>query len=400
MADLYELYIYDAEGTRQAALQGWEFFEFTQRINAPWNHNLRYQLPSEDKAGEDFVDFLRNDIGVDFILRAIRTDAISGQKNLVYEGFNRTVVDQARSDGSIILNLYGVGLTELLKRRVVIPPSGFESSAKTGRAETVIREYVDEQCISAVDTDRIIPGLSLEANGLTGKTVERTARYTNLYTVVSGVAEDGRVDFGIVGGLDQPVGQFSLHIDWLWGQDKTASNSIGNNPVVFDNRAGHMTIPINSRNRSDEVNVAYIGGPGEGLNRIVLERDGAGITDSPLNRREGFIDARRESSDSALLAVGDVYLIDRQAVDSLTFNVTQVDDVRWLEHWELGDVVTGRYSGRDFTVKITEVSVRLSGGTGTSAIHEYVSAELSPYSFAWELGVVGHSELGESTILG
>lgn len=400
MADLYELFLYDAFGERQAALQGWEFFEFTQRLSAPWNHNLRYELPSEDKEGEDFVDFLRHDIGPDFILRAVRTDAFSGEKSLVYEGLNRTVVDQARSDGSIILNLYGVGLTELLSRRIVIPPSGYESSDKSGRAETVIRAYVNEQCITPTDSSRIIPGLSLETDSLAGKTVTRSVRYTNLYTVVKGLAEDGRIDFGIVGGLDQPVGQFTLHIDWLWGQDKTAGNQVGNNPVIFDSRASHMTIPILSRNRSEEVNIAYIGGPGEGLNRVVLELSRAGDQDSPLNRREAFIDARREPSLSGLRALADLYLFEREAVDHLTFNIRQVEDVRWLEHWELGDVVTGRYFGEDFTVKISEVSVRLSGGTSTSAVHEFVSAELTPYEFYWQLGLTGHSELGESTILG
>lgn len=400
MADLYELYFYSASGEKLAALQGWEFFEFTQRLNAPWNHNLRYQLPSEDKVGENFVNFLRHDIGADFILRAIRTDSFSGQKSLVYEGFNRTIVDQARSDGSILLNFYGSGLTELLSRRIVIPPTGSESSDKAGRAETVIRQYVNEQCISPTDSDRIIPGLTLETDAQKGKSVSRSVRYTNLFTVVSGLAEDGRLDFGIVGGMNQPVGQFTLHMDWLWGQDKTAANQAGNNPVIFDSQAGHMTIPIHSQNRSEEVNVAFIGGQGEGLNRIVLEVDGEGADASPLNRREGFLDARREPSLTGLRALADLYLADREAVNSLTFNVRQVEDARWIEHWELGDVVTGRYYGQDFTVKISEVTVRLSGGTSTSAIHEYVSAELTPYRFYWQLGHAGQTELGDTTILG
>lgn len=397
MADLYEVYAHDPTGQKKIVLQGWEYFEFTQRINSAWNHNMRYGISYEDKEGQVLAEFLRETVDVDWIIRAFRTDPVTDERVLVYEGLNRTIVDQVKADGTILVNLYGVGYTELLSRRVVVPPTGYESSDKIGNAETLIKAYVNDQAVNPADADRIIPGLSIEPDGSFGRLTSYSALYTNLLSVVSKIATDGEIEFGVVGGVTP--GTFALRVLPAWGLDKSTNNLNGVNPVQFDVAAGNMDIPIFSRNRSDERNVVYAGGRGEGINRRFLETHNINLNDSPLNRREGFLDLRNARSDSDLSTASMDYLDKYEAQQKLTFNIIQTESVRWLEHWSLGDIVTSKYFNRTFDQRIKSVTVRIGTGSGQGQ-REFIEPELETLAHAWLLGIDGRTELGETTILG
>lgn len=397
MADVYEVYAHDPTGQKNIVLQGWEYFEFTQRVNSPWNHNIRYGISYKDKEGQKIVQFLRETIDVDWIIRAFRTDPVSGARVLVYEGLNRTIVDQVKANGSILVNLYGVGYTELLSRRVVVPLAGYETSDKAGNAETIIKQYVDEQSVNPADTDRIIPGFSIETDSSFGRYTTYSALYTNLLSVVSKISVDGEVEFGVVGG--SVPGTFVLRVLPAWGTDRSTNNLNNNNPVQFDVEAGNMDIPIFSRNRSEERNVVYAGGRGEGINRLIIERHNINLNDSPLNRREGFLDLRNARSESDLSTAALEYLDKYEAQSKLTFNVIQTQSLRWLTDWSLGDIVTAKYFGRLFDQRITAITVRVGTGAGQGQ-REFVEPEMETLAHAWLLGIDGRTELGETTILG
>lgn len=402
MSDLYEVSLYDTEGVKQGILQGWEYLDFTQKLNGPWYHNLRYEVSSKDVPGEEYIALLRNTVDVDWILRVVRTDSVTGAKALVYEGFNRTIVDQSKKEGSIIFNLYGSGYTELLSRRVVIPPVGTENSDKLGRAETIMKQFVNEQAVTPVNSSRILPGLTIESDLGAGVTLPYKARYTNLLTVLEQIAESGGVDFGVVGKgtVESPqVGEFVFRVVVLWGTDRSVENEDGNAPTIISTALNNMGIAIHSRNRSEEKNIVYVLGAGEGINRLVAEQQFTGIQDSPWNRREAAVDARSESSLGGLAVVGTDYLDEHKAQEILSFNILQTPSCRWLTHWGLGDLITARYYDRIFRQKIVEVSVRVSKGEG-NAVHEFISGELEVFVPFWLLGVEGYSELGATTILG
>lgn len=397
MADIYEVFAHDPTGEKQIVLQGWEYLEFTQRLNSPWNHNIRYGISYEDKEGQLLVQFLRHTIDVDWIIRVFRTDPFNNVRTLVYEGLNRTIVDQVKANGSILVNLYGVGFTELLSRRVVVPATGYETSDKEGNAESVLKAYVDEQVVNPEDPDRIIPGFSIESDLSFGRYTTYSALYTNLLSVVSKIATDGEVDFGVVGG--STPGTFVLRVLPIWGQDKSTNNLNNFDPVQFDVEAGNMDIPIYSRNRSDERNVVYAGGRGEGLNRLFLTKQNVTVYESPLNRREGFLDLRNARSESDLSTAALEYLATYEAVQKLTFNVIQTESVRWIEHWNLGDIVTAKYFGLLFDQRIKAITVRVGTGSGQGQ-REFIEPEMETFAHAWLLNIAGRSELGETTVLG
>lgn len=374
MTSLYEIRLYDTDLVNRGLLQGFEYLEFTQRVNAPWNHNIRFKASN----ASSISTFLRGQDGlVDWIIFVLRTDPVTGLQHIVYEGFNRTVVDQLDSKNNAIFNLYGVGFTELLKRRITIPLAGEEHLTYTGQAETVMKNFVASQAITPIDPNRVIPGLYNEVDSLTGSEVTYSARYTILDTVVNRCAVDGGVDYGIVGGNplnDIDIGMFEFQVRPIWGLDKTRNNTDGNDAVILDNFVGNMDIPIYSVNSSGEKNVCYVGGQGQGIDREIEKVEYAsGLAMSPWNRREDFSDARLESTTAALVTHGQNLVYDNRISRTLTFNVNQTQGCRWGTHWNLGDIITSRYFNNEIDQKIIGITARISalGNIPT----EFITAE-------------------------
>lgn len=366
--EFYELRLYNHTGTLIDILRSWSRFEFHQRINSSWNHQLTFEMSIENP----LADQLRA-IQPDYFLLAYRIDPLTLDRRLVYEGFNTTIVDQLRANGDVIINLYGVGYTQLLSRRIVIPPPLQEHNTKIGFAETVAKGYVYDCMIGSAIFAREMPGVTIEADGGRGNYMTQNIRYINLQSVVESVARDGGLDFGFVGS--DPPGNFQFQARPRWGTDRRPTS--GNPPTVFDIFMNNMEIPIYTRNYSEEKNYVYMGGAGEGVNRVIQEvsyPDAVAI--SPWGRKESFADARQEDTTSGLISDGYAYLEENKAKIDLTFNVRQTAGMRWLRNWELGDYIAARYFEAIFEKQVVEVSVIVSSASGGSQV-EVINAELA-----------------------
>lgn len=368
----YDIYFYNHSGERVYLLQVFRYMELHQRVSSPWNHVIRVEAAAEN---ETVIDFFRETLVRDFMIEVYRTDEVTGDRDLVYEGIHRTLVDQVKNSGIVVFTLYGTGYLQLLKRRIILPPDGFEHSSKSGVAEAVMKEFVDESAINPLDALRVITGLTNEAETNAGNTAEYSARYTNLYTVISRLSEQGGVDFGIV--KNTTVGTFLFQVRELWGTDRTATNTGGFVPIIFDLYLGNMMIPILSKNGGDEVNYVYIGGRNQGTDRIIETRENVdAIAVSPWNRHEAFVDARSEENSDGLQTRGQAVLDEQGYSERLTFNVQQTYGTRWVRDWVLGDIITARYAGLSFDKKIVEVVIIVSSGETGSAQIESISIEM------------------------
>lgn len=370
-----DVYIYDHNAEPQIILQDFVYLEYTQRLSDSWNYVLRLEFGKDDKR----LTFFRETLARDFIFEVWRTDPVTGDRELVWEGFHRTLVDQVKTNGTIILTLYGVGYTELIKRRIILPPAGQETSNKTGPAETIIKAFATDSMVTPTDLARTVQGFTVESDAGAGSTAEYSARYTNLYTALIRSAEQGGVDFGVVKGLT--VGTFILEARTLWGLDVRIGNAAGNDPIIFDLLANNMLTPILSNNSGDEINFVYVGGQGEGINRtIITVSDATQVGKSPWNRREDFTDARNESNSTGLVTRGQATLDERGFTRKLSFNVQQTDVVRWPRDWGLGYLVTARYFEQEFEKKIIQVTVSISAGESGSSQLENISPEMEDIS--------------------
>lgn len=369
-SNLYEVRFYDRNKNLKFIPINLTRIEFHQRLNAPWNHQITVEL-SKDHPNA----VLYRTIEDDWFTRIFRLDPITQTRSLVYSGFHVTTVDQAREAGDLIFNFYGSGYTHLLSRRIVLPDVDQDASTRSGQAETVIKSFVSDCMVSPLDTTRVFPGVILELDTGTGGLVEYSARYVNLLTVCENVANEGKLDFGIVEGSQ--IGEFIFRARPVWGLDRRVGNSAGNKPVLFNFLYGNMDIPILSINAADEKNFIYVGGSGSGEERIIQPvSDALAVARSPWGRKEFFAEARQQKTTAALVALGNAELEDRKLKRELTFDIIQGQGTRWLTDWNLGDLITARYFDYQVDKKITEVIVTVSGTESQQTV-ERVTVEMA-----------------------
>jgi hypothetical protein len=372
--ELYTVNLYDSAGIFQGELRKWNRLEYHQRISGAWNHQLTFNISPDDS----YVSFIRA-IQPDWIIIIYRIDPITLIKELVYEGLNQTVMEQAQATGNLIFNIYGVGYTQLLMRRVVVPPTGLSHSTHSGPGESVLKMFVDESMVTPSDTTRVFPGVTIEPDLGRGKYTSYNSRYINLLTVCQYIAENAIIDFGVIGS--DPPKTFMVCARPLWGKDRRVGNPDGNAPVIFDYNLNNMDIPILSLNYSEEKNVAYIGGTGEAEDRtieILINTDALLL--SPFARKEAFVEGRQEDTTDGLLSLGAAYLEKNKALKTLTFDTTQHPNLRWLREWSLGDVVNSTYASYVFDKHIVEIKVIVTAASSATSV-ESISIEMEDYAY-------------------
>lgn len=307
-----------------------------QRVNHVGNHSITF-------AGDlDFSDV----IDVDWLCVVEHRPIGITDWYVVYAGLHRTAVWRTNNSGLETFTGYGFDLKHLLQRRVISDYVGSSGAFKIGLAETVAKEYIDENCGSSAIAARQFPRFSVDVDGATGLAWAGDRAKKNLLEVVQEIAgvAGGDFDVVIVPGSDPMEFQFVWY-DPQQGDDRTLGNVAGNQPVVFSVDSNNMLIPIFSNNRSSEVNVYYVLGQNQGAARdvaVVLDPD-ASYNDSPWNRLEA---ARQALNDlAANLEDQGLNWLDMTAGEQRKqqFQVLQTPDMSFGKEFFLGDTVTGIY---------------------------------------------------------
>ena len=378
-SDIYEVRLYDHDFTFLRFLQGWQRLEYHQRINAPWNHLIEWRVAPD----QDGVLVELGNVEPDQIITIDRVNIYTDTKTRVYEGFHYTTVDQQLKDGDYLITFYGSGFTDLLTRRIIVPPEGYESRTYSGYAENIMKGYVTDCCVdpkppetSPYDTARIMPNLTVEAFNYTGNDIDYSGRYVNLMTALETMSDEGNMTFGVVGTND-PIDGFEFQARPIWGLDRRINSSNPNKgtPMLFSTEIDNMAIPILSKNFSDEKNMVYVGGQGVGTDRNILKMiDINASLISPWARKEAFVDSRGEETLDGLIVAGRQYMEENAAKSRLTFNVAQTSGCQWTRDWNLGDIVTAKYRTYVASQLIVEVMVYVAK-TGSTDLTERVEAE-------------------------
>ena len=137
---------------------------------------------------------------------------------------------------------------------------------QSGAAETVMRHYVDANCISATDLDRIVPMLTLASDQARGPSVSYRARFQYIsqileeLSIYSGLGYEVEVDFD--------AGQFVFTV--YEGRNLSPDNGEGNSPVIFSPEFGNVKLLNYRYSTLDSKDIAIVAGQGEGANRIVI----------------------------------------------------------------------------------------------------------------------------------
>lgn len=370
MAGEYRIRLYDTTGARFAELTDWVAMSYTKRQNGVGDYALT--LDANDPAVALLEAYDAE--GLDTIVQIWRRDRANGIDWAVdFEGCHRTAVYETLTDGGEHWQSLGPGLLHLLETRSIMYAAGSAGSDKSGPGETVIRNYVRENCGAdatlANGRDFAAPALvTVAASSGTGAAWEGQRTRRNVLDTIAEIAKATGIDYAVVSGTLPDL--LFIAKPTPYGTDRstvglnpaTGRNAAGNSPTVFSTDFGNMATPRYSRQRSAEATVAYALGQGVGAARVVRQKVSPQAYVTPLNWREVVRNANQESTNAGLDAVADSLLDELKAQETFDFQVLQTPATLYQRDFALGDIVHARYRRFDADFQIVEVGVVATGG--------------------------------------
>jgi hypothetical protein len=348
---------------------GLQSFTYRKRLRTPGSHTVRIfgdddRIPLLDLDEADTLDsqfeFYRRD----------PQGGLDWYKD--FETFHRGMDTNSGAEGRLTFTSYGVGYNTLLLAETILWPAGSAEAKKTGAAETVAKEFVDENigpsalAASGRFRDGNLSGVTIEADAGTGNTWSGGRTFKNLIDVLVELAEIGPGDYWMIGNGDAAF-EFQWR-DTRWGDDKTQGNAAGNPPVVFSENNQNATNISYNYQRQNEINTCDVLGGGQGANRQHVSRTSGGESDSPWARRAIARDARDEVDTTILQTRGDEVVDKNRPRRLITFDAMQTTSTRYGRDWDVGDLVTviAPITAAIIDVKIIGVTVTMDSGGNES----------------------------------
>lgn len=230
------------------------------------------------------------------------------------------------------LMIKGYTLKGIVSRRLTIPIEGQGGYDRvSGTAETVIKHYVNNNCINPLDPSRKIEQLVLAQDLQRGKSTPWQTRYEGLSDVLQQIGEFCDIGWDI--WLDIENSKFKFDI--VEGRNLTANQDLLP-PVIFsvdfDNIKGQTYVD----SAIDYKNVGYAGGKGEEENRLIQQIGEA----SGLARIESFLDCSDAEDVDSLEIQGQKKLSEFKKLESFESQIIDFGSFIYGQDWELGDIVT------------------------------------------------------------
>ncbi|WP_336663585.1 siphovirus ReqiPepy6 Gp37-like family protein [Kurthia gibsonii] len=259
-----------------------------------------------------------------------------------------------------------LSLKTWLSQRIIMPPSHTSHDNKSGKAETVMKHYVNVSAVNPVDRKRIIPNLVIAPDLQRGDTISRSARFDTLSDELQTISELSGLGWNIT--IDIVNKKFVFDVSE--GQDLTAYQRV-NNPVIFSPKFNSLKSLEFTESYLDFKNTALVAGQGEGTARkIVMIND----INTGYERHELYVDARdiadtntdNEGNETPrppaevekdLTDRGNEKLAELAAEIFISGQILTKSPFKYEEDWDIGDIVTLQHEDWGITLdtRITEV---------------------------------------------
>lgn len=241
-----------------------------------------------------------------------------------------------------------------LARRIVPKQTTFQNTA----AETVIRSLINQNIINPTQTMRKIDLITLGAAQGYTDIINKQVTGKNLLDVISSICKEQNYGFE----LQFVNGNFVFNL--YKGVDRSY-NQTANTFVVFSPEFENIGNTEYSEDKTTLYNAVYVAGEGEGTSRVIV-----GVSNAAgLQRRETWVDARNESSDTdegTLSPEMYAYMLAqqgreeiKQATETIQFNgeILDYNAYTYGVDYDLGDIVqvTNEY-GVTGTATVTEIT--------------------------------------------
>lgn len=244
----------------------------------------------------------------------------------------------------------GFSLASLVARRITVPPTGVAYDKLTANAETIIKRYVDRNCVNPEDPNRVIPNLYIAENQFRGESFYYQTRFKQLDEELTKISEASGIGWEIYLDLVNK----RLVFDVYEGLDLSASQTT-KPPVIFSVDFDNVENQTYTDSSFSYKNKGYVGGQGEGATRSIVE---VGDNVLGLERIETFIDARDVENDADLPSRGAIKLSEFSKVKSFQTKILPYSNFVYEKDWNLGDIVTTQNKNWNVTldVRIPEVN--------------------------------------------
>jgi len=258
------------------------------------------------------------------------------------------------------LTIKGYTLSGITKQRRTIPPTGQAYDRLTSNAETIMKTYIENNCINPLNPNRVFSTLINKENLERGPSLPWQTRLKNLADELESISRTSGIGWEINIDLDLEKWTF----DVIEGKDLTASQEI-NPPVIFSVDFENVESQEYTESLMGHANIAYVAGQGEGTDRIIIE---VGLG-SGIDRHEEFVDARDigegeeepppspETIEARLIARGEQKIAELQKIEVFECEIASTGPFDYGTDWNLGDIVTvqNKKWGLTMEARITEV---------------------------------------------
>lgn len=269
--------------------------------------------------------------------------------------------------------LRGYSYNHLLDRRVIVGFATSPEANKSGPAESVMKEYVDEALGASAGAGRDITlsGFSIQADGGMGTAISKAASYKNLLDTLKEISDDSHSTeltatyFGIVPtGSGWPM-EFQTRL-MTFGDDHRHPSG----PTGISGAQGPVVISLDRQNidnvalihsRMDEINAVYGLGPNEGYERNIQGVFWTShINESPLNRIESTVNASNAASNAEIAAAAMAKVREGRPRRSFAAALVDTPGTVYGLHYGFGDYLTASIDGYVFDCRVEAVTVRVA----------------------------------------
>ncbi|MBS1968661.1 MAG: siphovirus ReqiPepy6 Gp37-like family protein [Bdellovibrionales bacterium] len=314
--------LFDSNLNFVANLSAYESLTFTRSHRGIGDFELKMSY------GAPYADIIRKDM---FIEVDDRTDVIG---IVEYKQYTED------GDGDGMFTIKGMEAKGIFERRLIFPTAGYSYNVEIGQASTIMQNYVKESAGSDAAVSRRFPFLIVD-EVTQGANLRRQARYKNLATELEEIATADSSGWRLYRDGK------NLRFKYVKGINRVSSQSV-NPSVIFSDQFDNLEETDYIEDFSSYKNVAVIAGEGAGVNRVVYEENLG--TFAGLERREYFVDARDIQSEnvpsgeleSTLRARAREKLEEVAPIQTFENGIISgtFGAFRYLEDWDLGDVVT------------------------------------------------------------
>lgn len=255
-------------------------------------------------------------------------------------------VEGVEIEGGVLI-ITGRFLSSVLEDAGIITLYNFDCTIEDAMRQLVQDEY-----------NRITRTLPMKLTDAVGfsATIQCQVSLKNLLTVLQAMAKAGGLGFRVYADPEEQALFFEVYegVNRTEGQEENAR-------VTFSNIYFNIDKPHYTENEANYKNYAIVCGAGEGLNRTIVEVDRTNGED----RRELLVDARDLSQGEQTAAQytamltqrGNDKLDEHNRIQSFEAGIKSSSQFRYMEDWNLGDIVTGKQTewGVSMDQRVTEV---------------------------------------------